>query len=107
MAYGNGNPDNPEYIMTRQYTASNWDYQDMVRYTSMRPNQLGGWSSVTPTQNLVDSYWTVDGKEPSIPSKDERAAAYAKIKADLDAYTPPAGEAKFLSFVKDVTTMVS
>jgi hypothetical protein len=100
----NGNPDNPEYIMTRQYTASNWDYQDMVRYTSMRPNQLGGWSSVTPTQNLVDSYWTVDGKEPSIPSKDERAAAYAKIKADLDAYTPPAGEAKFLSFVKDVTT---
>ena len=100
----NGNPDNPEYIMTRQYTASNWDYQDMVRYTSMRPNQLGGWSSVTPTQNLVDSYWTVDGKEPSIPSKDERAAAYAKIKADFDANTPPAGEAKFLSFVKDVTT---
>lgn len=80
MAYGNGNPDNPEYIMTRQYTASNWDYQDMVRYTSMRPNQLGGWSSVTPTQNLVDSYWTVDGKEPSIPSKDERAAAYAKLR---------------------------
>ena len=57
----NGNPDNPEYVMTRQYTASSWDYQDMTRYTSIRPNQLGGWSSVTPTQNLVDAYWTVDG----------------------------------------------
>ena len=53
----NANPDNPEYIMTRQYAASSWDYQDMTRYTSMRPNQLGGWSSVTPTQNLVDAYW--------------------------------------------------
>ena len=57
----NGNPDNPEYVMTRQYTASSWDYQDMTRYTSIRPNQLGGWSSVTPTQKsgrrLLDSRW--------------------------------------------------
>ena len=36
----NGNPDNPEYVMTRQYTASSWDYQDMTRNTRIRPNQL-------------------------------------------------------------------
>lgn len=82
----NGTPDNPEYIMTRQYAASNWDYQDMVRYTSMRPNQLGGWSSVSPTQNMVDAYWAVDGKEAAIPSKTDRADAYKVIRSDADAH---------------------
>lgn len=82
----NGTPDNPEYIMTRQYAASSWDYQDMIRYTSMRPNQLGGWSSVTPTQNMVDAYWAVDGKEPVLPSTTTRAAAYKEIRTDADKY---------------------
>lgn len=82
----NGNPDNPEFIMTRQYAASSWDYQDLTRYTSMRPNQLGGWSSVSPTQNLVDAYWTADGKEPALPSKEDRASAYQTIRKDADAH---------------------
>lgn len=80
----NANPDNPEYIMTRQYVNSS--DEDWIRYTAIRPNQLGGWSSVTPTQNFVDSYWTVDGKKADVPSVEERAAAYKKIKADADAY---------------------
>lgn len=82
----NGNPDNPEFIMTRQYAASSWDYQDLTRYTQMRPNQLGGWSSVSPTQNLVDAYWTADGKEPALPSKEDRASAYQTIRKDADAH---------------------
>ena len=98
----NANPDNPEYIMTRQYAASSWDYQDMTRYTSMRPNQLGGWSSVTPTQNLVDAYWGVDGHSvPQLPTPEERAKAYNQIKADLDAYQKPEGEAKFIAFCQE------
>ena len=96
------NPDNPEYIMTRQYAASSWNYQDMTRYTSMRPNQLGGWSSVTPTQNLVDAYWGVDGHSvPQLPTPEERAKAYNQIKADLDAYQKPEGEAKFIAFCQE------
>lgn len=98
----NGNPDNPEYVMTRQYTASSWDYQDMTRYTSIRPNQLGGWSSVTPTQNLVDAYWTVEGKTPTTPSIEKRKEAYSKIKKDLDDYKAPEGEAKFISFASNL-----
>lgn len=102
----NANPDNPEYIMTRQYAAVS--DEDWVRYTAIRPNQLGGWSSVTPTQNLVDSYWTVDGKEADVPSVAERAAAYAKIKADADAYqlTDQDKEAqlnKFTAFATGIT----
>lgn len=99
----NGNPNNPEYIMTRQNApVGSWDYQDMVRYTSMRPNQLGGWSSVTPTQNLVDAYWTADGtSKPQLPTVEARAEAYKQIKAELDVYTPPAGRPKFLAFVEE------
>lgn len=83
----NANPDNPEYIMTRQYTSAGWDYQDMVRYTSMRPDQLGGWSSVTPTQNLVDAYWVTDGKTvPNTPTIEERTAAYKEIRKAADDY---------------------
>ncbi len=98
----NGNPDNPEFVMTRQYTASSWDYQNMATYTSIRPNQLGGWSSVTPTQNLVDAYWTVDGKVPTTPSIEERGNAYKEIKADLDKYVAPEGETKFISFASSL-----
>ena len=80
----NGNPDNPEYVMTRQYTQATSDYEDMVRYTSIRPNQLGGWSSVTPTQNLVDAYWTVEGNEPNLPTVEERSSAYRILRSDVD-----------------------
>lgn len=98
----NGNPDNPEYILTCQYAPAGWDYQDMVRYTSMRPNQMGGWSSVTPTQNLVDAYWAIDGKsEPQLPSVEERAEAYNQIKAELDAYKKADTKNTFLKFVQE------
>lgn len=82
----NANNDNPEYILCRQYLSDSWDYQDMVRYTSMRPNQLGGWSSVTPTQNLVDVYWTSEGEVPQLASSEARAAAYTAMRKDFDAY---------------------
>ena len=80
----NANPDNPEYVMTRQYTQATTDYEDMVRYTSIRPNQLGGWSSVTPTQNLVDAYWAADGSAPELPTVEERSNAYKIIRSDVD-----------------------
>lgn len=98
----NGNPDNPEYILTRQYAPVGWDYQDMVRYTSMRPNQMGGWSSVTPTQNLVDAYWAIDGKSaPKLPSVEERANAYDEIKAEVDAYKKADPKNTFIRFVQE------
>ncbi len=88
----NANNDNPEYILCRQYKADNWDYMDMVRYTSMRNNQLGGWSSVTPTQNLVDAYWTSDGEVPQLASSADRAAAYKAMRQAYDDYKAAGGE---------------
>lgn len=97
----NGSTDNPEYIMTRQYAASDWDYQDMVRYTSMRPNQLGGWSSVTPTQNLVDSYWAADGSKPNLPSKTERASNYTELRKEADDFIEADKKNTFRMFVEN------
>lgn len=97
----NGSTDNPEYIMTRQYAASDWDYQDMTRYTSMRPNQLGGWSSVTPTQNLVDSYWAADGSKPNLPSKTERASSYMELRKEADDFVKADNKNTFRMFVEN------
>lgn len=67
--------DNPEYILTRQYMDAT-GYTDDVRYLYMRPNQAAngadGWSSLTPTQNLIDAYWTADGKEFTPPAQQNR-----------------------------------
>jgi len=73
---------NPEFIYARQYGDVS-GYMDFRRYTNMRTKQLGGWSSVAPTQNLVDAYWTADGKEPSIPSVKEREEAYNIMLAEV------------------------
>lgn len=97
----NGSTDNPEYIMTRQYAASDWDYQDMTRYTNMRPNQLGGWSSVTPTQNLVDSYWAADGSKPNLPSKTERASSYMELRKEADDFVKADNKNTFRMFVEN------
>ena len=98
----NATPDNPEYIMARMYLDPSDG--DWVRYTAMRPNQLGGWSSVTPTQNLVDTYWSADGHTvPTTPSIDARAEAYEKIAADVKKETPAEGSTAFLTFVKNKT----
>ena len=69
--------DNPEYILTRQYMDAT-GYMDATRYRYIRPNQCStdGWSSITPTQNLVDAYWTADGKEFTPPTKDNRVANF-------------------------------
>jgi hypothetical protein len=88
------NPDNPEFIFSREYAeniAETW-----VPYTALRPSQLGGWSSVTPTQNLVDAYWTADGKAPTPPTVAARKTAYKAIMSDFTASSKT-----FVSFCAD------
>lgn len=101
----NGNPDNPEYIITRQHTAAK-EQEDGTRYTRMRPSQLGGWSSLTPTQRLVDSYWTIKGETPELPSPEKRGAAYTEMKTDFDNYLKSHANQKpspsISTFVKEI-----
>ena len=48
-------------FLTREYMAD--DNCDWTRYTYIRPSQMGsGYSSFEPMQDLVDAYWSIDGK---------------------------------------------
>lgn len=67
----NANPQNPEYILTREYMADDNNY-DWSRYTYIRPSQMGsGYSSFEPMQDLVDAYWTIDGATVPDPLSEE------------------------------------
>lgn len=58
----NASPKNPEYILTREYM-NDRNHVDWARYQYVRPSQLvRGYSSYEPMQDLVDSYWDIDGK---------------------------------------------
>lgn len=75
-------PDNnPEYILTRQYKDES-GFTDMTRYTFIRPAQCNtsdGWSSITPTQNLVDAYWNADGTEFVPPAQSVRYTNFSAM----------------------------
>lgn len=52
------NEQNNEVILSVQYVADLYS----MDYTPYLPNSIGGWSSVVPTQSLVDAYEMADGK---------------------------------------------
>lgn len=76
----NANPQNPEYILTREYMADD-NNNDWTRYTYIRPSQMGsGYCSYEPMQDLIDAYWQVDGKTiPAIIPTEERKNNYASM----------------------------
>ena len=53
------NEGNAEVISDIQYIANTFGYTSLG---IMLPNSLGGWSSIVPTQSLVDAYETKEGK---------------------------------------------
>ena len=87
----NANPGNPEYILTREYMADD-NNCDWTRYTYIRPSQMGsGYSSFAPMQDLVDAYWSIDGKTlPEIPSEETRRARFADMW--MKYFAEPVGE---------------
>ena len=68
------NEGNVEVILDRQYIP-----QVDAHYlnTYLPPGTIGGWSSLTPTQSLVDSYWDYQtGQLPTLASAQERGDWY-------------------------------
>lgn len=53
------NENNNEVMMDIQYIANTQAYGDLIL---MPPNSIGGWSSIVPTQSLIDAYETKNGK---------------------------------------------
>lgn len=70
------NEGNSECILTSQYIEnSSYDKSSGI-YTLMMPNQVSGWSSITPTISLVDAYWNRDGSVFTPPTLAQRATQY-------------------------------
>lgn len=70
------NENNPEVISDIQYVAN------VQGYTSlgiMLPNSLGGWSSIVPTQSLVDAYETTDGEPISTSASYDPSKPYENL----------------------------
>ncbi len=65
---------NSEVILDRQRIAQ---IDDNFLNTYLPPGSIGGWSSVTPTQELVNSYESYKTGEPAeLPSAEQRATWY-------------------------------
>lgn len=72
------NEGNSEVIMEAEYMPeSAYEYSSGINTIYLADNAGGGWSSVTPTQSLVNSYWTIEGEDFSAPSRVDRAVTYA------------------------------
>ncbi len=76
----NASPENEEYILTREYMADD-NNSDWTRYTYIRPSQMGsGYSSYEPMQDLVSTYWNVDGKtRPEDITEENRRAMFSDM----------------------------
>lgn len=62
-------------LVSQNITNSSYDYGNGLR-TLFPPSDLGGWSSITPTQELVNAYWDKTGNVFTPPSATTRATNY-------------------------------
>lgn len=70
------NEGNKEVILDRQYMEQS---QAQLMNTFLLDGSVGGWSSVTPTQNLVNAYQSYHTGEAVVaPTNAQRAENYAK-----------------------------
>ncbi|GGI29223.1 RagB/SusD family nutrient uptake outer membrane protein [Pedobacter mendelii] len=68
--------DNKELILASQNISnSSYDYGNGLR-TLFPSSDLGGWSSITPTQDLVNAYWNKNGDAFTPPAANVRATNY-------------------------------
>lgn len=67
------NDNNEEVILASQrITNSSYEYGNGLN-TLLPPSDLGGWSSVTPTVELVNAYWDKNGNNFTPPTPAQRA----------------------------------
>ncbi len=67
------NENNSEFILTNQFVS---DLSSNYIFTLIMPDEFSGWSSITPTVELVNAYWRKDGTTFTPPSETDRAAWY-------------------------------
>jgi hypothetical protein len=80
------NNNNSEVILQSQnINNSPYAFGNGLR-TLFPPSDLGGWSSITPTQELVNAYWDRSGHTFTPPSAAQRATDYNSGSPDAGYY---------------------
>lgn len=75
--FWNENQRNVEVILEKEYLAeSQWYYSSGINTLFLSNNAGGGWSSIVPTQELVNAYWTDEGATFTPPTPEQRATNY-------------------------------
>jgi hypothetical protein len=87
--YLSANEGNSEFIFECQFSAGapyEWTGQSNGLLTLLSPGDLNGWSSIDPTQSLVDSYWNRDGSSYTPISQATSAGYYNFPNTPAPAY---------------------
>jgi hypothetical protein len=83
------NENNKEIIMASQnIDNSAYEYGNGLN-TLLPPSALGGWSSITPSVELVNAYWDKNGNDFIPPTAAQRASDYKNGRNSLP-YSPNA-----------------
>ncbi|SEA92927.1 Starch-binding associating with outer membrane [Flavobacterium gillisiae] len=70
------NENNSEVVLAVQkITNSSYEFGNSLN-TLFLPNDTGGWSSITPTVELVNAYWDKNGNPFTPPTAAQRASNY-------------------------------
>ncbi|QNR85917.1 RagB/SusD family nutrient uptake outer membrane protein [Pedobacter riviphilus] len=82
------NEGNKEAILVSQNIQENQSYAPYGNglRTLLATANMGGWSSITPIQSLVDSYWKSDGTAFTPPTPEQRAADFNIKKMPTASY---------------------
>ncbi len=78
------NENNPEVILSSQRINNSPYVFGNGLNTLFLPGQWSGWSSITPTQELVNDYWNRDGSKFTPPTSEYRAQHFNKGNPDAD-----------------------
>lgn len=73
--FWDANQSNSEVILNSEAIPEEYNY---ISLYLLPDNAGGGWSSITPTVELVNAYWKRDGNSFTPPTKEARATAYNK-----------------------------
>ena len=80
--------NSPETIIAKEYIANeregNWRRVTCL----LTPNLVNkhAWATIVPIQELVDAYWTADGKTlPTLASMDQRISQYKALDTEVKA----------------------
>ncbi len=80
--------NSPETIIAKEYIANDREGSWMRVTCLLTPNLVDkhAWATIVPIQDLVDAYWTADGKTlPTLTSIDQRINDYKALDTEVKA----------------------